>query len=63
MMMMFSFISTTLMGIGIVIVLSMGLGTAQPIMLAALAGFLLAIPASWFVARQIQGLKGGASLE
>ena len=63
MMMMFSFISTTLMGIGVVIVLSMGLDTAKPIILAAAVGFLLSIPVSWLVARQIQSMKGGSSLQ
>jgi len=49
----FSMISTTLMGVGIVIALVMGLDTLQPIVIAAAIGFLLSIPASWLVAKQI----------
>jgi predicted PurR-regulated permease PerM len=60
--MLFSMVATVLMGIGVVVVLSIGLDTARPIMLAALAGFVLAVPVSWFVTRQIRSLKGGASL-
>ncbi|MDD3797675.1 MAG: hypothetical protein PHE36_00685 [Novosphingobium sp.] len=52
----FSIIGTTLMGIGIVVVLVMGLDTWKPILLAAVAGFLVAIPVSWFISRAI--LKG-----
>ena len=33
--------------------LSLGMTTAKPIMLAALGGFLLAVPISWAVARSI----------
>jgi len=49
----FSIISTTLMGVGIIIALVAGLDTLQPIVIAAALGFLLSIPASWFVAKQI----------
>lgn len=55
--MMFSFIGTTLMGIGVIIVLAIGMGTAMPIMLAAATGFIAAIPASWLVARQMLMMK------
>lgn len=53
MMILFSMISTTLMGVGIVIALTMGQDTLQPIVLAAAIGFVLAIPVSWAVARQL----------
>ena len=49
----FSMISTTLMGVGIIIALVMGLDTLQPIVIAAAIGFLVSIPASWLVAKQI----------
>lgn len=46
-------IGTTLMGIFVIAALSMGYGTARPIILSGVAGFLLAIPVSWLVARKI----------
>ena len=53
MMVIFSMVSTTLMGVGIVIALTMGLDTLQPILIAAAIGFVLSIPVSWYIARQI----------
>ena len=53
MLVLFAMIATTLMGIGIVIALTAGLDTTRPILIASAAGFLLAIPVSWAVARQI----------
>lgn len=53
MLILFSIISTSMMGAAIVIALTMGLDTLQPILAAAAAGFVLAIPASWIVAKQI----------
>ena len=53
MMVLFSIISTSLMGAAIVIALTMGLDTLKPILAAAAIGFVAAIPVSWFVARQI----------
>jgi len=49
----FSLISTTLMGVGIVAVLVAGAGTLTPILAAAAVGFVLALPVSWQVARAI----------
>jgi hypothetical protein len=49
----FSMISTGLMGTAIVIALIKGMDTLTPILIAAGVGFVLAIPASWLVARQI----------
>lgn len=46
-------IATTLMGIGITAVLAMGMAGTKPITLAAAAGFVVAFPASWLVARKI----------
>tara|TARA_R110000782_G_scaffold268689_1_gene365549 strand:- start:80751 stop:80936 length:186 start_codon:yes stop_codon:yes gene_type:complete len=55
MMALFSMIATTLMGIGVTIVLSIGMGTWLPIIIAAATGFVIAIPVSWLTARQIMG--------
>jgi predicted PurR-regulated permease PerM len=49
----FSMISTSLMGTALVVALTMGMDTLTPILIAAALGFLLAIPVSWLVARQI----------
>ncbi len=52
--MLFAIIGTTLMGIGVVAVLTMRMdSTAIPIVAAAAAGFVLAIPLSWYVAKQL----------
>lgn len=53
--MLFGMIATSLMGTGIIIVLAMGKGTWIPISIAAGTGFLLAIPVSWYTARQMIG--------
>ena len=49
----FSMISTTLMGTAIVVALTMGLDTLTPILIAAALGLGLAMPVSWLVAREI----------
>lgn len=49
----FSMISTTLMGVAVVVALTIGQDTLQPILLAAAIGFVVAIPATWIVARKI----------
>ncbi len=49
-------IGTTLMGIFVTASLSMGLDTARPIVMAAVAGFVIAIPVSWLIARKITHL-------
>ena len=55
MMMLFSMIATTVMGIAIVVALVTGYDTLRPIVLAAAIGFVLAMPIAWFVAKQIEG--------
>lgn len=55
MMILFSMVATTLMGIGVVVVLTIGKGTWQPILATAAIGFVLAIPVSWFAAKQMLG--------
>ncbi|HSF65584.1 MAG TPA: CTP synthetase [Paracoccaceae bacterium] len=52
-MILFSMISTTLMGVGIVIALTTGYDTLQPILIAAALGFVAAWPVSWLIARQL----------
>ena len=54
MMILFSMISTTLMGVFIVAALTTGYDTLNPILIAAAAGFVLAIPVSWWVAQQLE---------
>jgi len=49
-------ISTTLMGIFVTAALTAGYDTGRPIVLAALAGFVVALPISWLVARKITHL-------
>ena len=49
----FSMIATTLMGIGIVAALTTGYDTLNPILIASAIGFVLAIPVSWWVAREL----------
>ena len=53
MLMLFSMIATTIIGILITAVLSMGLTTGRAILIATAVGFVLSIPASWLVARAI----------
>jgi predicted PurR-regulated permease PerM len=53
MMILFSMIATTLMGVMIIAALSAGYGTLRPIVMAAAIGFLLAIPVSYLVARRL----------
>lgn len=49
----FAMIATTLMGMGVTAVLSMPGYTSQQLMLAAAAGFVIAIPVAWFVAGRV----------
>lgn len=49
------FIGSTLVGIGVIAVLTAGYGTLMPILWAALAGFIIAIPVSILVSRALKG--------
>jgi hypothetical protein len=49
----YSMIATTLGGAAVVAVLTAGKVGAMPIIAAAVAGALVALPVSWFVAKQI----------
>lgn len=51
--MLYSLIATTVAGSAVIAVLSMGYDTLMPILLAAGAGALLALPVTWFVTRAI----------
>jgi len=55
MMILFSMISTTLMGAGMIAALTMGYDTLNPLLIAVAIGFVLSIPATWFIAKQITG--------
>lgn len=52
-MLLFPVVATTLAGMAIVAVLTAGQDTLAPLVIAAIAGFAAAIPASWLVARQL----------
>lgn len=47
------FIGSTLAGSAVVVALTMGQDTLQPILVAALLGFLASIPVTWAVARKL----------
>ena len=53
MMILFSMISTTQMGVGVIIALTTGYDTLQPILIAVAVGFLLSVPVSFYVAKAI----------
>ena len=54
---MYSFVSATMAGIAIIAVLAAGYGTQMPIIYAAIAGFGLAIPVSWILAKKLSSLR------
>lgn len=51
----FALAGPTLAGSLVVAVLTMGLDTLQPILAAALAGFVAALPISWIIAKRLIG--------
>lgn len=53
MMILYSMIATAMAGSGVIAVLTMGYDTLWPILGAAVAGAVLALPVSWAVAREI----------
>ncbi|WP_081853430.1 hypothetical protein [Erythrobacter longus] len=54
----FPVIATTLMGVAVIAVLTMDMqSTSQPILFAAIGAFVLSVPISWFVAKQIPGVN------
>lgn len=58
--MLYSLIASSLASACVVIALVSGAGTLGSLLLAAGAGFLLALPVSWAVARQITAPRGPA---
>lgn len=50
---MLSLVAPSLMGVGIIAVLTAGYGTLGPILAAAAAGAVLALPVAWLVARKL----------
>lgn len=52
-MILFSMIGTALAGAGVIAVLTLGYVSLWPIVGAAVAGAVLALPVSWLVAREI----------
>ncbi|WP_417243339.1 CTP synthetase [Celeribacter sp.] len=52
----FSLISTTLMGVGVVVALTIGMDTLKPILVAAAIGFVVSIPVTWIVSKKIVDL-------
>lgn len=53
MMILFSMVATTLMGVGVIIALTTGFVSLKPILLAAAIGFVLALPVSWLIAKRL----------
>ena len=49
----YSLIGTTLAGSLVIAALVMGYDALSPILIAAVAGFIMAVPVSWLVAKQI----------
>ncbi len=49
----YSLISTTLAGSFIIVALVTGYTTMQPIIISAAAGFVVALPVAWYVAKAI----------
>lgn len=47
------FLGATLAGSAMVVALTLGLTTLQPLLIAALIGYLISIPASWYVAKAV----------
>lgn len=55
MLILFSMISTTMMGVAMVTALTMGYDTLNPLLVAIGIGFVLSLPATWIIAKQITG--------
>ena len=53
-MLLYSLAGPSMAGIGIVAVLTAGRDTLQPILTAAAAGAILALPVAWLVARKLR---------
>lgn len=51
-------ISTTLMGVAITAVLVAELSGWKPVAIAAITGFVVALPISYVIAKKVEGLPG-----
>ncbi|MFN4100054.1 MAG: hypothetical protein ACK4GT_09780 [Pararhodobacter sp.] len=54
MLLLYSIVGTTLAGIGVVVALTLNLYDTQAIIVSALTGALLAVPAVWVLAKKLQ---------
>ncbi len=54
MMLIYSIAGPSLAGVGVIAALTIGQDTLQPILIAAAAGLVAAVPISWFVTKQIE---------
>ncbi|WP_108484545.1 CTP synthetase [Oceaniglobus ichthyenteri] len=50
----YAIVGTSLAGIAVIAVLSMGMDGWVPIVAGAAGGFIVAIPASWYIAKKIK---------
>lgn len=53
----FTIVSTVLMGSFMVAALAMGYDTAQPVILAVALGFVSVMPISWLLAKQLNQMR------
>jgi len=53
----FTIVSTVLMGSFMVVALAMGFDTAQPVILAVALGFVAALPISWLIAKKLNQMR------
>jgi preprotein translocase subunit SecF len=58
-MILFSVISPTLMGVGMIFALVSGYDTLNPLLVAIAIGFVVSIPASWIIAKQVFSQNDG----
>jgi predicted PurR-regulated permease PerM len=54
MLVLFSIISTTLMGVGVIVALTTGNDTLIPILIGAAVGLAVSLPVSWYVAKRLE---------
>lgn len=49
----FSVVSTTLMGVGVIVALVSGYDDLRPILVAVAVGFVLALPVAWGITKKL----------
>ena len=52
----YAIIGTSLAGIAMIVALTMGLDTGQPIIISVVGGFLVGLPVAWIVAKKLMTL-------